>query len=89
MPVLVGHAREQAVAGDAGVVDEDVEVAGLLDEPLRLGWVGDVGLDGAAADLRRDGLGLVGARAVADDDVRAGAPELERDRTRRSRATPR
>ena len=53
-PVVVGHAREQAVARDAGVVDEDVEVARLLDEPLRLLGIGDVGLDGAAADLARD-----------------------------------
>src|SRR5262249_5007705 len=35
-PVLVGHTRDQTVAGEAGVVDEHVQVASLLDEPLRL-----------------------------------------------------
>ena len=49
----------------------------------------DVGLDGAAADLRRDLLRLVGARAVADDDLRAGARELERDRAPDARASRR
>ena len=70
-PVVVGHAREQAVAREPRVVDEDVELAGLLDEraPPRSGF-DDVGLDGAAADLRRDRLGLLRARAVADDDRR-------------------
>ena len=52
-PVVVGHAREQAVASQAGVVDEHVDVAGLVDEPLRVFGRRDVGLDRAAADLRR------------------------------------
>ena len=79
-PVVVAHPREQAVTGQAGVVDEDVEVAGRLDEGLRGLGVRDVGLDGAAADLRGDGLRLLAPRAVADDDLGAGAPELECDR---------
>jgi hypothetical protein len=35
-PVVVRHTREQSVAGDAGVVDEDVELARPVDELLRL-----------------------------------------------------
>ena len=80
MPVVVGHAREQPVAGQAGVVDEDVDVARLLDQPLRLLGRGHVGLDGPAADLLGERLRLVGARPVADHDVRAGARELAGDR---------
>src|SRR5262249_55091973 len=54
--------------------------AGLLDEPGRFLGARDVGLDGAAFDLRRERLRFLGARAVADDDVGAGASQLLRDR---------
>ena len=40
----------------------------------------DVGLDRAAADLRRDRLCLLAAGAIADDHLGAGTAELERDR---------
>ena len=36
VPILVGHPREQTVPRHAGVVDEDVELAGRVDESLRL-----------------------------------------------------
>ena len=80
VPVVVGHAGDEAVARDAGVVDEHVQVARLLDEPLRLLGIADVGLDGRAADLARDLLRLVGPGAVADDDLGARARELGGDR---------
>src|SRR5581483_11822478 len=71
---------EQPVAREAGVVDEDVEVARFLDEPGRLLRARDVGLDGAAADPARQLLRLLASGAVADDDARAGARELLGDR---------
>ena len=80
-PVLVGHAQDQAVPGQARVVDQDVEVARLLDEPGGLLGIGDVGLDRAPADLRGQRLRLLGAAAIADDDRRARARQLRRDRT--------
>jgi hypothetical protein len=64
----------------AGVVHEDVEVAGLLDQPPSLLGVGDVGLDCAAARFLRDRLRLVRTGAVADDYLRPAAGQLERDR---------
>src|SRR5262249_34856169 len=79
-PVVVGHARQQAVACDAGVVDEDVEIACLLDELRRLFGTRDVGLDRSALDLACQRLRLLRPRAVADDDVRPGASELLGDR---------
>ena len=78
-PVVVAHPGEQAVAGQARVVDEDVEVARGLDERERRRGIGDVGLHGAAADLLRDLLGLVLAAAVADDDRGARRGELDGD----------
>jgi hypothetical protein len=80
VPVLVAHAHQQRVARETGVVDEDVEVACLLDDALRGLGVGDVGLERAAADLVRDRLGLVAAGAVAEDDARARLRQLARDR---------
>ena len=79
-PVVVGHSREQAVARQPGVVDEHVDVAGLVDEPLRVVGGRDVRLDGTAADPRGElfGFGLSGA--VADDDLGAGAGKLLGDR---------
>ena len=52
-PVVVAHPREEAVAGETRVVDEDVDVAGRLDERARGFRIGDVGLNGATADLAR------------------------------------
>ena len=80
-PVLVGHAREQTVPRHAGVVDEDVELAGRVDQSLRLLGVGDVRLDGACTCFASDLFGLVLARAIAERDVGSGARELEGDRT--------
>ena len=79
-PVVVRHAREQAVARQPRVVDEHVDVAGLVDEPLRVLGRRDVGLDRPGAELRRELLGLVLAGPVADDDVGAGGGEPGRDR---------
>src|SRR5262245_38162377 len=45
----------------------------------RLRGVRDAGLDGAAARLLRDGRGLVGPGAIADDDARARVRQLEHD----------
>ena len=53
-PVVVAHAREKRVAGHARVVDQDVEIAGLLDEPLCVLGGRDIRLHGAPADLARD-----------------------------------
>jgi hypothetical protein len=80
VPVLVRHPRNHAVTGKAGVVDKDVQVAGLRDEVLRLLDIGDVGLDGTRTRFARDFLGLILAGAKAERDVGACARELERDR---------
>jgi hypothetical protein len=80
-PVVVAHAREQRVAGHARVVDEDVGIAGLLDEPLGAFGGRDVRLHGSPADLGRDRVGLLGAGVVADHDRGPGLPELDRNRT--------
>jgi hypothetical protein len=37
VPVVVGHLEQQVVAGDAGVVDQDVDAAELLDDPVDRG----------------------------------------------------
>ena len=83
-PVLVAHPRDQRVARDAGVVDEDVEVAELrldpLDERLRLGRVADVRADGDTADLGGDRLSASSLPgAVVDRDLRAAARQLAGD----------
>src|SRR5207248_3993820 len=48
-PVLEAHPHDQVVAGDTGVVDEDVDLAKRLDrgldQRLRGGRIGDVGLN--------------------------------------------
>src|ERR1035437_2575870 len=50
IPVRLAHAHEQAVLGDAGIVDQDVHLAGggqdLLRGSLHAGGVGDVGSEG-------------------------------------------
>ena len=81
VPILVGHAREQAVAGHARVVDEDVQLPGLLDQLFRLAAVGDVRLDRRRPRRAGNRFGLLLARAVAERHARAGARQLERDRT--------
>jgi hypothetical protein len=79
VPVVVGHPCEQAVTREAGVVDEDVELADLVDQPARVLRIRDVGGDRSPARLLRGGVPLLRARAVADDDGRAGTCQLERD----------
>src|SRR5438067_407349 len=68
LPVLVGHAGDQPVARDTGVVDEDVELAGLLDESTCLVTIRDVGVNGPRARFPRHLRGLVLPRAVAERD---------------------
>jgi hypothetical protein len=79
VPVVVRHPGEEPVASQPRVVDEDVEVARLVDEPLRLLRVRHVGLNRPASALACDLLGFLGSAVVADDDARAGARELEGD----------
>jgi hypothetical protein len=69
VPVVVGHAREEPVPSQTGVVDEDVEISGLLDETRRLLRARDVGPDGTPFDLARKLLRLLGPGALADEDV--------------------
>jgi hypothetical protein len=69
VPIVVGHLVDQIVAGDAGVVDEDVERAeaqrDLLDQALDFVGDGDIGLEAerldpiARGDLCRHRLGGV------------------------------
>ena len=88
VPLLVGHLLDHVVPGVAGVVDDDVEALvfadGRADEALgevRRGDAADAGhglaagvADGLHGLLRRFGVEIV------DDDARAFAGELERDR---------
>jgi hypothetical protein len=76
LPVGVGHAGEQAVAGKARVVDEDVEVTCLVDEPLCILGIGDIRLNGLGAGLGGDGLRLLLAGAIAERDRGARARKL-------------
>ena len=86
VPLLGGHLRQRAVAQDAGVVDQRVEPAELLDggahdalAVLDLGAVADVqhGRATARGDLVDDGLA---GRLVdlADDHAGSLARQLER-----------
>src|SRR5262249_49738518 len=79
-PIVVGHPRQQAVAGDARVVDKDVEVTCLLDEPCGFLRTRDVGLDRAALARARQCPRPFGSAAVADDARGPGARELRCDR---------
>ena len=70
VPLLFGHVEDHPVAQDAGVVDQDVQpaevVQGLLYHPLAGGHVGDrvvVG-DGVAAGVLDRGHHLVGRRRL-------------------------
>jgi hypothetical protein len=74
VPLVLGHVHEHPVAGDAGVVDEDVEAAELVDRlpdhRLRLAEVGDVravrdGLTALRLDLGDDLLRRRRVRALA------------------------
>src|SRR5581483_9445123 len=79
-PVLVRHAGEQSVTREPRVVDEDVDVARLLDEARGLVRVRDVRLHGAAADLGRELRRLPFPGPVADHDRGTRLRELDRDR---------
>jgi hypothetical protein len=79
-PVLVRHPHDEAVARQARVVDEDVDVAGFFDEAAGVVGVGDIRLDGASPGFDGYRFRLLAGRAVADDDGRTRPPELERDR---------
>jgi hypothetical protein len=87
-PVAVRHLAQRPVAGDAGVVDEDIEPSARLDHTThhgaRLLDVAHVGLHehapaAEALDLRRDGRGVAIVGAVVDRDLRALASEREPD----------
>ena len=71
--ILVRHAHEQPVLGDAGIVDEDVDAfelgLGLLAERLDLGGAGQIGRKDlrAAAELAGQRLELLDAGAVQAD----------------------
>src|SRR3954447_2027800 len=75
-PVVVAHPREDAVARQAGVVHEDVEVAGLGDEPRGVHRLRDVRVHRAAADLGGERLAFLTAAPIPHDDGRPGAREL-------------
>src|SRR5262249_15564908 len=79
-PVLVRHTRDQAVTRDACVVDEDVDLARLLDERARGFRIRDIGLHCPAADLGGDLLRFLPSASVSEDDRGAATAELERDR---------
>ena len=78
VPVLLGHLEEQVVAGDAGVVDQDVDPAELVDDALHRGLRGG-GVDDVAADADR--AGTVGEVEAARGVGGGGLVEVEdRDR---------
>ena len=86
--VLLGHLQQQLVAGDARVVDEDVDAAEVLADPAegflderKIGHVAFVGRGADAEGLRfgdRFGRALVRA-GVHDGDVGAVLGERDRD----------
>ena len=87
VPVRLAHAHEQAVLGDAGVVDQDVHLAGgrqdLLRGGLHAGGLGDVGGEGPGLAPQRLGL-LHGFGAELElqihaGNVRAGGSEFQGD----------
>jgi len=80
----------------AGVVDEDIEPAKLVecgtDESPTVGVHGDIGLDGNGAaaqrlDLRDGLLSLIAGAAVVDDDLAAPGGELLRGGSSHPRST--
>ena len=83
VPVLVGHLEQQVVAGDAGVVDQHVDPAELVDDPR------DRGLDGlGVADVGADADGL---RVALQRQLRRQPrrPRPRRGRRSRPRRPPR
>ncbi len=89
VPLLLGHLPDDAVPGDAGVADQNVEAAERLEHPrhhgLGVGVARHVGLDRQTLatqllDLGHDRLGLVVVASVVDRHVGALARQLERDR---------
>ena len=67
VPVLVGHRHDELVAGDAGVVDEDLDGAELgVDLLAGLGDRGGVG------DVDLEGLGLLALGEDIVGDLHAG-----------------
>ncbi len=88
VPILVGHPRDQRVARDAGVVDQDVQLAALfdhrVDDLLHAGRVGHVaGIDLGRAAGGADRVGRLGQLVDAASDaghVGAGAGQRQRDR---------
>ena len=88
VPVRLRHRQDQTVARDAGVVDQDVQIAigieGELHQRAGLGHVPDVGLvgDGRAArplDLGHHRLTGLGIGVVVDDHARLAARQLDGD----------
>ena len=81
VPLVVGHARDQAVAGDPRVVDEDLDRSprrlDLAEGRVDRGRVGDVGADEQRLTARGldDPLRLLGAGVVASVPAR-DAPAL-------------
>ena len=87
LELLVGHLLDGGVPGVAGVVDDDVEAAELLerraDEPVGEPGLGDVAVDrdrlgSERLDLVHDG----GARRlveIVDHDLRPVPRQLQRD----------
>src|SRR3990172_2178459 len=80
VPVGLRHRQDQTVAGDPGIVNQNVEVAfaldGGLDQRFGLGEIPDVGLASGrlptgGGDLRHDLLRGVGAWVVVDHYPRA------------------
>ena len=87
IPVGLAHAHQQAVPGDAGVVDQDVHLAGGGEDLLRggchAGGVGDVGPErpGPAAQCLdfRHRLGAGFRLQIHPGDVGAGGGQLQGD----------
>ena len=61
VPIRFAHAEQQAVARDAGVVDEDVDHREFLEQ-----FLGGLGDGGTIGDIDREGLGF----ATGGDDGR-------------------
>jgi hypothetical protein len=85
VPVLHAHLADGAVDGDAGVVDQDVQPAvlleHLLDDPFAVGGDADVALvDGRPLVGGGERLGRVGPVGVADGHLHPPAGEPGADR---------
>jgi hypothetical protein len=88
LPVVDRHAHDQVIAGDAGIVDEDVDLAERLEgggdglhARFRIGHVGrDVdGLPTESLDLGHGGFGDFLASHVHEGDVATLSRELQAD----------